>query len=220
MQTKRQDIGIHKANLHTISSGHKKCFRLFAVSFWGNKTMDYLEKGKKLAQDGNFEEALDAFLLALENDKENADLHFYLGLSYSSLEQFPYAKYHYEIAIRLDPNHKKTKLVWDGIKHITPEKPPEKRLTRSAEAKARQSQTQIQDSKPATAQVPENHSVTEKKTDVQLTDDKWERAFPADEIIHHEKDSSFVKNFFIFVIGTTIVASIVYFVLSLFLQQQ
>ena len=172
--------------------------------------MDYLEKGKKLAQDGNFEDALDAFLLALENDKENADLHFYLGLSYSSLEQFPYAKYHYEIAIRLNPNHKKTKLVWDGIKHITPEKPPEKRLTRSAEAKARQSQ--IQDVQPAPVHTPENSK------DLQQTDDKWERAFPAEEIIRHEKDSSFVKNFFIFVIGITLVATIVYFVLSLFLQ--
>ncbi|MGC9327226.1 MAG: tetratricopeptide repeat protein, partial [Candidatus Hinthialibacter sp.] len=44
--------------------------------------MDLFQEGKSLAQQGDYESALDAFILAMENDKENADIHFYLGLCY------------------------------------------------------------------------------------------------------------------------------------------
>lgn len=183
--------------------------------------MDYLEKGKKLAQEGNFEEALDAFLLALDNDKENADLHFYLGLSYSSLEQFPFAKYHYEIAFRLNPNHGKKKLVWDGVKDVVPQKPPEKRLMRSAEAKARKSQDHVKEEEEFYQTDSQDYGeLSDKKSGLQFTSEKWERAFPADEIIKKKKESNVWKNFMIFVVGTAVVATIVYFLLTIFLLEQ
>lgn len=104
--------------------------------------MDLMQKGKQYAQAGRFEEALDAFLLALENDKENPDLHFYLGLSFSSLEQFEYAKHHYETALMLDPNHQKTKLVFDSVQNVDAKTPPERKLLLKAIAKTRKEQNE------------------------------------------------------------------------------
>jgi len=185
--------------------------------------MDLVQKGKQLAQDGNYAEALDAFLLALENDKENPDIHFYLGLCYSSLEEFRYAKYHYQMALTLQPDHPKTKMVWDGLKDVVPEKPPERRLTRAAAAKARRGQpaedealteTEVSppmESTPASTSAPVSSGLDSK---YKLTDEKWERAFPSDSL--QEEEKSPLITFFIILLGFIIVAGIVYFLMQVF----
>lgn len=184
--------------------------------------MDLLEQGKKLAQDGHFEEALEAFILALENDKENADIHFYLGLCYSSLEQFGYARYHYDMALTLKPNHAKTQMVYAGLKEFYPEKPPERRLTRKAAAKARRSQSSA-DSEPADQTYLQNQPselANNKSSEpkIKITDDKWERAFPAESILQPEEKVGGFKLLILALLGIAIVALIVYFSLSFFME--
>lgn len=182
--------------------------------------MDFIEKGKKLAQDGNYEEALDAFLLALENDKENPDVHFYLGLCHSSLEQFGYAKYHYQMALSLNPEHEKTKMVWDGIKDVTPEKPPEKRATRSAAQKALKEQqpeaaARQKESQPATksATAAQESELEKKSKTFKVTEDKWEKAFPSDTMPEKSKKEGSFFSWVIALIGIAIIGYIVYYLL-------
>lgn len=178
--------------------------------------MDYLEKGKNLAKNGQYEEALDALVLALENDKENPDIHFYIGLCYSSLEEFPFAKYHYQMARVLDPNHAKTNLVWEGLSHIEAKKPPEKRAARAAAAKERRAvkergQTEaVSDDQhgnggggPAGKSTPQNTGLQ--------SEEKWEAAFPT-ETMKVEEGMPFVQKILIFLLGVTIIGSIGYFV--------
>ena len=176
--------------------------------------MDLFEQGKTYAQQGQFEEALDAFVLALENDKENADIHFYLGLCYSSLEEFPYAKYHYDMALTLAPTHDKTRLVYDGLKNVTAEKPPEKRRTRQAAAKARRSQSKTPTAPEEKQQQNplESPKINPKST---VSETQWEQAFPTDSMIKSDKEGIFFKIIFI-LIGIALVAAAVYFGLSLF----
>lgn len=180
--------------------------------------MDLFEKGKSLAQEGHYEEALDAFVLALENDKENADIHFYLGLCYSSLEDFRYAKYHYDMALTLKPNHAKTRLVYDGLKGIVPEKPPERRITRQAAAKIRRSQAaEVSEEKsdaPETLRF-ETSEPPRPEPKLKLTDDKWENAFPAHELMKPEKGNAFTQ-FILTVIGLAVIASLIYYGYTLY----
>lgn len=176
--------------------------------------MDLVQKGKQLAQDGHYEEALDAFLLALENDKENPDIHFYLGLCYSSLEEFRYAKYHYQMALTLQPDHPKTKMVWDGLKDVLPEKPPERRLTRAAAVKARRAQA-ANDTEPAETDAPRTVEAAPASPSLdskyKLTDEKWERAFPSNAL--QEEEKSPLITLLIILLGLAIVAASGYFVL-------
>ncbi|MFB3785177.1 MAG: tetratricopeptide repeat protein [bacterium] len=176
--------------------------------------MDLVQKGKQLAQDGHYEEALDAFLLALENDKENPDIHFYLGLCYSSLEEFRYAKHHYQMALTLQPDHPKTKTVWDGLKDVLPEKPPERRLTRAAVAKARRAQA-ANDTEPAETGAPSAVEAAPASTSLdskyKLTDEKWERAFPSNTL--QEEEKSPLITLLIILLGLAIVGASGYFVL-------
>lgn len=204
--------------------------------------MDLLQKGKHLAQEGNFEEALDAFLLAFENDKENPDIHFYLGLCYSSLEQFRYAKYHYDIALTLNPNHEKTRLVVDNLKDVIPEKPPERRLTRAAAAKERRQQTKPEketSEEDLTAHEPEFDDVetdepivqtidqeddtsrqasefVSKEQKYKVTDEKWEKAFPTEKMIHSSDEKNPVAGFILIVLAIAAVAALVYFSFDFF----
>lgn len=180
--------------------------------------MDLFEKGKSLAQEGHYEDALDAFVLALENDKENADIHFYLGLCYSSLEEFHYAKFHYDMALKLKPNHAKTRLVYEGLKDVTPETPPERRITRQAAAKIRRAEAA--ETTSATPDTPEKttpvHSLNPKlESKIKITDNKWENAFPAEELMKSEHGGLGSK-IFMALVGIAIVAALVYYGLSLF----
>jgi len=184
--------------------------------------MDHLAKGKKLAQEGNYEDALDNLLLALENDRENPDIHFFIGLCHSSMEEFAYAKYHYKIALSLNSEHEKTKLMWDGVKHVDAQKPPEKRLTKKAAAKERrQQQSAKQESAESQADTDDQFSPEETgeqdndasaSSNYKVTDTKWEQAFPMENIENNE-DSSFLINFLIFLTGFAILAGIIYFIL-------
>ncbi len=180
--------------------------------------MDYLEKGKNLAQQGQYEEALDALYLALENDKENADIHFYLGLCYSAMEQFKYARYHYEIALAIEPNHQKTKLVWDGIKEFSPERPPETRHTRSAAAKEKRKQQLEEEETPTATQKEsqEQEEAVHRSRSIgqyPVSDSKWEQAFPSDTL-EKKKEDSFLLKFLIILLVLGVIAAIVFFVLN------
>lgn len=174
--------------------------------------MDLLQKGKALAQDGKYEEAMDAFLLALENDKENPDIHFYLGACYSALEQFRFARYHYEIAIRIAPDHEKTRMVLANLKDVVPEKPPETNLTRGAAARARRAKN---DETEESGDSQETLSNAEYRTEprIKLTDEKWEKAFPADDMIRSSSDSPLVK-VILFLAGAALLSVVVFFILQ------
>ncbi|MDP8246232.1 MAG: tetratricopeptide repeat protein [Candidatus Hinthialibacter antarcticus] len=186
--------------------------------------MDLMQKGKQHAQAGRFEEALDAFLLALENDKENPDLHFYLGLSFSSLEQFEYAKHHYETALMLDPNHQKTKLVFDSVQNVDAKTPPERKMLLKAVAKTRKEQEggQTEDNAKPQSVEPDNASYDEPSTDeprIKLTDDKWEQAFPAGNLKPRRKSptqSSVWMRLVWTLIGIAAVGAAVYYALNYF----
>ena len=173
--------------------------------------MDYLEKGKTLAKNGQYEEALESLALALENDKENPDIHFYIGLCYSSLEQFEYAKFHYQLAQVLDPNHEKTRLVWDGLSHVEPKKPPELHLVRKAtahERRAKETDTPLKVEKNfETDSYPTSDAYTSKPN--QITDETWEKAFPTAKL---EIDTRvpWWQKLFVFILLATILGSIGY----------
>jgi tetratricopeptide (TPR) repeat protein len=175
--------------------------------------MDLIEKGKQFAQEGNYGEALDALVLALENDKENPDIHFYIGLCYSSLEEFGYAKYHYQMALSLNPSHDKTKIVWDGIKDITPQKPPEKRITRSAAQKALKKQNESFEEaspRPPVEPVQKEEQAPHK---YKMTDEKWEKAFPTDPAATNREPSGMAFTILWGIIAIAIIAFAVYYFL-------
>jgi tetratricopeptide (TPR) repeat protein len=191
--------------------------------------MDLMQKGKQFAQAGRFEEALDAFLLALENDKENPDLHFYLGLSFSSLEQFEYAKHHYETALMLDPNHQKTQLVFDSVQNVEAKTPPERKMLLKAIAKTRKEQesgkseknessgTLSVDASTATEPDLSNDDDFSSEPRIKMTDDKWEKAFPAGDLKPRpKKPSSGLGNVIWIIIGIAIVGAAVYYALNYF----
>lgn len=180
--------------------------------------MDLFQEGKSLAQQGDYESALDAFILAMENDKENADIHFYLGLCYSSMEEFKYARYHYEMALKLNPNHEKTNLVFDGLKGVEPEKPPERKITRKAADKVRQAHShdgQEEDSSPSSPETsPSKPAISTNQSNYKLTEKKWENAFPADKMIQPEETSVVTKTI-IMIAGILVVAVLVFFILTI-----
>lgn len=186
--------------------------------------MDLIDKGKKLAQDGNYSDALESFFLALENDKENPDVHFYIGLCYSSLEEFGYAKYHYQMALSLNPAHEKTKMVWDGIKDVIPQKPPEKKIVRSAAQKAlKEKEGRVPDApdgsnhttayEDAVSQDP--YDAKPKK--YKMTGDVWEKAFPTSAIPNAPEQSGFPFWIFGVLAGIALIAAFVYFLLASFM---
>jgi tetratricopeptide (TPR) repeat protein len=80
--------------------------------------MGLVEQGKELAQNGKYAEALELFKKALENDRRNPDLLFYIGTCYSSLGDFAVAKHFYQQVLKIDPNHSRTKKVWDGLEEV------------------------------------------------------------------------------------------------------
>ncbi|MGI6455955.1 MAG: tetratricopeptide repeat protein [bacterium] len=186
--------------------------------------MDLLEKGKQLTQQGKYDDALDALYLALENDKENADIHFYIGLCYSSLEEFEYAKYHYQTALSINPSHPKTKLVWDGIKHHDSAKPPERSKTRSAAAKARREQPQEEQSQTVVPEAPDYSAESmgiptvdvDPSSRYKLTDDKWEQAFPTKDLAAEPSKMGIGTTIMLIVLALIILGLVAYFVFDTF----
>ena len=77
--------------------------------------MELIQQGKELAQEGNYGEALKVFEKAFDEDPKNADLLFFLGTCHSSLGDFPVAKYYYQEALKIDPQHSRTKMVWGSL---------------------------------------------------------------------------------------------------------
>lgn len=190
--------------------------------------MDLLQKGKQFAKDGKYEEALDSLLLALENDKENPDIHFFLGLNYTNLDQPEYAKHHYETALKLDPGHQKTKLMISDVQHFDAKRPPERKLILKAISKSRKEQNEAlssadEDEKPVPTinlePDPESSESESKAPEevggVPLTDDKWEKAFPLDA--PPSSSSGGGLNWLWIVVGIAVVGTLVYFALNYFM---
>ena len=173
--------------------------------------MDLLEKGKQLAKSAQFEDALDALLLALENDKENPDIHFFIGLCYSSLQQFSYAKYHYDLALVFDPKHEKTFLMASGLKGVTPEKPPHRSQLRSAEAKERLSQEISQEDADSTVSIDSSALSGQSKGDkLNITGHEWEQAFPTDKMTVDETGIPLWLTLLLFFAFLAVVGFIIY----------
>ncbi len=176
--------------------------------------MDLLEKGKELARKGKHEEALDHLTLALENDKENPDVHFFLGLCYSALDQYSYAKHHYQLVKVLQPDHPKLSLVWDGLKGVDPEKPPERKRSRSAAAKMRKEQQAGEGEGRPVEETEETVQVDSTYEPYKVTESKWEKAFPSEELTKSDTEMSTTQKILIVVLGVAIIGVIVYFVLG------
>lgn len=63
-------------------------------------------EGQKALEAKDYKKALDALKKALEVDKNNPDVHNYLGYSYRNLGDYDSAFKHYEQALALSPGHK------------------------------------------------------------------------------------------------------------------
>ncbi len=178
--------------------------------------MDYLEKGRELAKNGQHEEALEALSLAYENDKENPDVHFFIGLCYSSMNEYEYAKYYYEMALRFNPNHEKSQLMIGGLNNYTAKKPPEQRLIRKAQAEERRSQK-------AEPQQDVNAKPNEYELNPKLPREKdpekeelWEEAFPTDSL-QYDTSMPVLHKILIAVLLLGLLGMIVYFFVSVLL---
>lgn len=66
---------------------------------------DYLA-GKKAIEAGNWAAAIDAFSRAATRDKSNADIQNYLGYSYRKAGNLDTAFKHYDVALKLSPDHR------------------------------------------------------------------------------------------------------------------
>ena len=66
---------------------------------------DYLA-GKKAIEAGNWTAAIDAFSRAATRDKSNPDIQNYLGYAYRKSGNLDTAFKHYEVALKLAPDHR------------------------------------------------------------------------------------------------------------------
>jgi len=66
---------------------------------------DYLA-GKKAIEAGNWAAAIEAFTRAAGRDKSNPDIQNYLGYSYRKAGNLDTAFKHYEVALKLSPDHR------------------------------------------------------------------------------------------------------------------
>ncbi|HPA45642.1 MAG TPA: tetratricopeptide repeat protein [bacterium] len=142
--------------------------------------MDLVQQGKELAQEGNFAEALDIFKKALEADPRNPDILFFVGTCHSSLGDFPGAKYYYQEALKIDPNHSRTKMVWGDLEEVEARAPSDARPAKPMEPEPEPEE------EPSPPVEEEEEPEPMNQLGVGSTDefrDKWADAFPTDQYL-------------------------------------
>jgi len=73
------------------------------------------EKGFSLEKDGKYEEAIDKYRGALDNEPKNAKIHLRLAISLSSIGKLDEAGQHYIKAVNIDPNNLEAHLNFSGF---------------------------------------------------------------------------------------------------------
>ena len=157
--------------------------------------MDLIEQGKELAQSGNFAEALETFKKALNSGTKTADVYFFIGSCYSSMGDFPVAKYYYQEALKIDPEHSRTKIIWSGLDEVEARPPSGAKQPSKSQADSIDPNTIDRDSTGSNREPP----------------DKWSEAFP-DQIL--EKKRSKAPAILLWILIVLVVAAIAYFQLG------
>ena len=65
-----------------------------------------LEEGRKAVKAKNWRTAINHLEKALQKDRNNADIHNWLGYSYRNSGNLPKGMDHYAVALKLNPNHR------------------------------------------------------------------------------------------------------------------
>lgn len=74
-----------------------------------SKTEDLLEPGKFYILNNQFDEALTFFLKKKEEDENNPEIYYHLGLIYETKHDISAAKTMFEKTLSINPNHKLAK---------------------------------------------------------------------------------------------------------------
>lgn len=165
--------------------------------------MGLMEEGKNLAQSGKYAEALEVFEKALEHDRRNPDLLFYIGACYSALGDFGAAKYLYHEVLKIDPSHDRTRKVWNGLEQVEARPPRDLPLAYSRSKRAQDSADEesvsaVADTRPAdTTREPV---------------DKWAKAFP--DTMTEPQPRRGGLSVWVWVLVTLAVAALVYFIIG------
>ncbi len=96
-----------KGLYHANSGNDKEAIRSFDSSIISNFTFTnaYIEKAILLNNAGDFDKAIDALAKAMELDRKNADVYYWLGSCLEGKKDFIKAAAYYQEAISLDPQH-------------------------------------------------------------------------------------------------------------------
>ncbi|MFH1743694.1 MAG: tetratricopeptide repeat protein [bacterium] len=170
--------------------------------------MELIQQGKELAQEGNYSEALKVFKKALEKTPKDPDLLFFLGTCHSSLGDFPVAKYYYQEALKIDPNHSRTRMVWDSMDEVEARPPSGVKSSPPPEPEADAPETE-----PSAPLSQESHE----EDTTREPSDPWSAAFPDTMLKPRSKKG---LGILLWVLIALAVAALVYFKLGPQLFQQ
>jgi len=160
--------------------------------------MDLVEQGKELAQQGQYGEALEVFKKALKEQPDDPDVLFFVGTCYSSLGDFPAAKYYYQEALEIDPNHSRTMAVWRGIEDVEARAPDDSGSSRRKKEKHGEAP-------PHKESPPQPTGYTDPEA---AGETRWSRAFP-DTMLEPKKKTRL--GVWLWILVVIVVAATVYF---------
>jgi tetratricopeptide (TPR) repeat protein len=76
----------------------------FPVAIMAEDLTQDVRQGQEHYVKGEYEEALQSFLRAVETDPENAEIHYRIGLTYQGMRDYPKAEQSFKRAVEIDPS--------------------------------------------------------------------------------------------------------------------
>ena len=166
--------------------------------------MDLVEQGKELAQQGQYDEALKIFKQALEEQPKDPDILFFVGTCHSSMGDFPTAKYYYQEALQIDPDHSRTRMVWKGLDGVEA-RPPEG--AKPSEPLTAQTEQQIASSSEDENQDEQRHPFGREPSEERT----WSEAFPDTMLESKGAKAEKSLGIWIWIAIVIVVAAVVYY---------